>query len=188
MHQGATERLVLSLDQINELRQFSSPTIANAVETFHVRPRQEGVSDSRIRCIFPSLGVVVGYAFTAAILSGQPAPELRKVNRREYWRYVGSFSGPKIGVVQDLSPEPGGAYWGEVNSSLHKALGSQGVITNGTVRDLDEVERIGFHFSHRECRDRMATRTLKISTGRFKFSGCSSDRAICYMRTSMAPL
>ena len=49
--------------------------------------------------------------------------------------------------MQDLSEESGGAYWGEVNSSIHKALGSLGVITSGTVRDLEEVRRIGqFHF------------------------------------------
>jgi regulator of RNase E activity RraA len=137
---------LLSADQLNELRRFSSPTIANAIETFQIRPRLEGLTDSRIRCFFPALGPVVGYACTATILSAQPAPEPRNVDRREYWHYVRSSPEPKISIVQDLSPEPGGAYWGEVNASMHKALGSQGVITNGTVRDLDEVERLEFHF------------------------------------------
>lgn len=135
-----------SLRELDRLRAFSSPTIANAVESFQVRPRLAGVTDARIRCLFPALGPVVGYACTAAIASAEPAAQPRSVSRRKYWEYVRSFAGPRISVVQDLSPTPGGAYWGEVNAGMHKSLGSQGVITNGTVRDLNEVESIGFHF------------------------------------------
>jgi len=137
---------LLTAEELQALRRFPSPTIANAIETFQVRARLEGVTDSRIRCLFPGLGPVVGYACTAIIISGEPAPHVRRVSRRDYWEYLRSFPGPRLSVVQDLSPAPGGAYWGEVNSSLHHALGSQGVITDGTVRDLDEVERLGFHF------------------------------------------
>jgi regulator of RNase E activity RraA len=144
-HTSANGQLLTPV-QLEQLRHFSSPTIANAIETFQVRPRLEGVTDSHFRCFFPGLGPVVGYACTAAIVSGQQAPSPRRASRRAYWEYVRSVPGPRISVVQDLSPTPGGAYWGEVNASLHKALDSQGVITNGTVRDLDEVARIGFHF------------------------------------------
>ncbi len=39
-------------------------------------------------------------------------------------RYVPSIAGAKIVVVQDLDkPETFGSFWGEVNSSIHKALG-----------------------------------------------------------------
>jgi 4-hydroxy-4-methyl-2-oxoglutarate aldolase len=137
---------MLNSQELEALRHFCSPTIANAVETFKVRSRLEGVTDSRIRCLYPNLGPVVAYACTAMIISSEPPPQARRVSRRDYWEYLRSFPGPRISVVQDLSPTPGGAYWGEVNSTMHKALGSQGVITDGTVRDLDEVERLGFHF------------------------------------------
>ncbi len=140
---GAGE--MLSPSELSQLRRFSSPTIANAIETFQVRPRLSGVTDSRIRCLIPGLGPVVGYACTATIISAAPPANPRGVSRRAYWEYVRSFPGPCLSVVQDLSPAPGGAYWGEVNSCLHRALGSQGIITDGTVRDLDEVERLGFH-------------------------------------------
>jgi 4-hydroxy-4-methyl-2-oxoglutarate aldolase len=137
---------ILSISAIAALRRFSSPTIANAIETFQIRPRTEGITGPGLHCFFPSLGPVVGYACTAVILSNQPAPEPRNVDRRRYWEYVRSMPAPRISVVQDLSETPGGAYWGEVNANIHLALGSQGVITNGTVRDLTEVERTGFHF------------------------------------------
>lgn len=136
----------LDASQLEALRQFSSPTIANAIETFGVRGRLDGVSSSEVRCLFPELGPVVGYACTALILSGQAAPSPRKVSRAEYWRYTQDAPGPKITVVQDLSGRPGGAYWGEVNATIHRSLGSQGVITNGAVRDIPEVRKIGFHF------------------------------------------
>jgi regulator of RNase E activity RraA len=136
----------LSEKELQRLRAFSSPTISNAVEFFQVRPRLTGVTDAGIRCLFPRLGTVVGYACTATIVSGEPAVHPRTVSRRAYWEYVSTFPGPRISVMQDLTPVPCGAYWGEINASMHQALGSQGVITNGTVRDLDEVEAIGFHF------------------------------------------
>jgi regulator of RNase E activity RraA len=136
---------ILTEEEVETLRNISSPTIANAVETFGVRGRLQGVTNSGIRCLFPELGPVVGYACTATILSGQPAPNPRNVSRTAYWKYTRDCPAPKITVVQDLSESPGGAYWGEVNSSIHKALGSQGVITNGTVRDIEEVKRTGFH-------------------------------------------
>jgi len=53
---------------------------------------------------------------------------------------------PTVVVIQDLDSEPIGAFWGEVNSNIHKALGAIGTVTNGGVRDLNEVRALGFHF------------------------------------------
>jgi regulator of RNase E activity RraA len=143
---NGTAKRPLDSHQLDSLRRFPTPTIANAIETFEVRPHGEGFTDSRVQCLFPHFGVMLGYACTATIHSAQPAPEPRNVDRRRYWEYIARQQGPKVSVVQDLSEASGGAYWGEVNSSIHQSLGSQGVLTNGTVRDLEEVSRIGFHF------------------------------------------
>jgi 4-hydroxy-4-methyl-2-oxoglutarate aldolase len=136
---------LLNAEELAALQRVCSPTISNAIETFNVRPRGEGVTNSGIRCLFPGLGPVVGYASTALIISGRPALEKRLVSRTEYWEHVRNAPGPRISIVQDLSDTPGGAYWGEVNSNIHLTLGSLGVITNGTVRDLEEVSLAGFH-------------------------------------------
>jgi 4-hydroxy-4-methyl-2-oxoglutarate aldolase len=135
----------LSPPELEVLRRINSPTIANAIETFDVRRRGEGVSDTRIRCQFPEFGVLLGYACTATIVSARPAPARCRVSRTDYWDYTKQFPGPKITVIEDLSKVPGGAYWGEVNASIHLALGSLGVVTNGSARDLDEVRGTGFH-------------------------------------------
>jgi len=128
------------------LRRFNSCTIANAVETFEVMPREFTYTGPGVHCVFPDLGPMVGYACTATIHSGQPAPTPRNVDRKHYWQYTREAIGPKITVIQDLSPVSGGAYWGEVNANIHRALGSQGLLTNGSVRDIDEVKPLGFHF------------------------------------------
>lgn len=127
------------------MRRFSSPTMANALEALGVTPQQAVYTDPSVQCLFPALGPMVGYACTATIVSDQPPTTPRRVWRTQYWEYTQRSPEPRVTVMQDLSARPGGAYWGEVNANLHRALGSQGVITNGTVRDVDEVRDLGFH-------------------------------------------
>lgn len=135
---------LLSNKQIEELCSFNTPTICNAIETFHVRPRLSGVTDTGIRCLFPNRKPIAGYACTAIVETARPPVEPRRVDRRDYWRYLQAAPEPKLLVVEDRSPEPGGAYWGEVNCTMHQSFGCLGLLTNGSVRDLDEVERLGF--------------------------------------------
>ena len=49
-------------------------------------------------------------------------------------------------MIQDLDEPPVGAFWGEVQSNIHRALGCVGAVTNGGVRDLREVEALGFQY------------------------------------------
>jgi regulator of RNase E activity RraA len=52
---------------------------------------------------------------------------------------------PSIAVIQDLDPRPGiGAFWGEVQTTVHKGLGVLGAVTNGSFRDLPD-SAIGFN-------------------------------------------
>jgi regulator of RNase E activity RraA len=135
---------ILKDHELEALGRISSPTIANAIETFDIRPRGEGYTAAGIHCFSPERGVLLGYACTAMIQSGQPAAPTRLVSRTKYWEYVQAAPFPKLSVVQDLSAQPLGAYFGEVNSNIHLALGSMGVITNGTIRDIVEVRNTNF--------------------------------------------
>lgn len=132
---------------LDELAKWNTPTIANAIELFNYRPRNVGFMDPSIKCVFPEFAPIVGHAVTVRIRADQPAPDSRKVNLGEYFDYVMSVPGPRIVVVEDLdSPAAVGSLWGEVNGNRHKAMGCLGCITNGGVRDLDEVREIGFQF------------------------------------------
>ena len=137
----------LSSNQIAALRALSSPTVANAIETFKVRPREAGNLSSEIRGLFPDLGPVVGYAVTAVIRAEHPAPEGKRASTFAWWDYIQTIPAPRIVVMHDLDqPQGQGAFWGEVQANIHKALGCVGVVTDGSVRDLDEVGKLGFQF------------------------------------------
>jgi 4-hydroxy-4-methyl-2-oxoglutarate aldolase len=132
---------------LDELRQWNTPTIANAIELFNVVPRNRGFMNPDIKCIFPEMGVMVGYAVTVRIEADQPAAPGRTVNLGDYFDYIMATPAPRIVVVQDLDQPPAvGSLWGEVNGNRHKAMGCLGTITNGGVRDIDEVREIGFQF------------------------------------------
>lgn len=138
---------VHSPELLDELRQWNTPTIANALELFNIRPRNVGFMNPTIKCIFPEMGVMVGYAVTVTIAADQPAAPGRAVNMGDYFDYVMSTPAPRIVVAQDLDNPPAvGSLWGEVNGSRHKAMGCLGTITNGGVRDLDEVHELGFQY------------------------------------------
>jgi len=133
---------------IDALRKISSPSIANAIETFNVRPRNQGFISSEIRCLFPELGPLVGHAVTA-VIRAEPQPlEGHRSSTFGWWDYVLSIPAPRAIVVHDLDePRGQGAQWGEVQANIHKALGAVGTITDGSVRDLDEVRALGFQFA-----------------------------------------
>lgn len=133
----------LSAEVVSALRRYDSPTLSNAIETFDIRPRDEGFANMEVRDMFPDLGVMVGYAATATIRARVRGDS----NEAALWAHVRSTPGPRVVVVQDLDDPPGhGAMWGEVQSNIFKALGCAGAITDGCVRDLKEVRELGFHF------------------------------------------
>ncbi|MDR7402729.1 MAG: RraA family protein [Armatimonadota bacterium] len=136
---------MLSADQIDALRALSSPTVANAVETFRIRPRESGYLAPGIRALFADLGPVVGYAVTALIRAERPAAPDRRISTFAWWDYLSSLPAPRVVVMHDLDrPQGQGAFWGEVQATIHQALGCVGVVTDGAVRDLDEVRALGF--------------------------------------------
>lgn len=129
-------------DQIAMLKGFDTPTICNALELLVPERRAKGFTTEHLHCADSSLPAFVGFARTATIRaiepSSLPADEMA-AKRAAYYQYVAAGSAPGTVVIQDLDPTPGvGAFWGEVNSAIHKGLGCGGVITNGSVRDLDE--------------------------------------------------
>lgn len=137
----------LSLEELEELRKITTPTILNAIETFDVRPRNAGFMNPEIKCIFPELGSLVGYAATGKLVADRPATEEHEGLNHVMWKHILSMPAPRVVVIQDIDDPPAiGSLWGEVNCTIHKALGCVGTVTNGGVRDLTEVRTMGFHF------------------------------------------
>jgi regulator of RNase E activity RraA len=134
---------LLTPDELETLRRIPTPAIANGIELFDIRPRTAGFMSSQVRCLFPELGPVIGYAVTGVVTA--VSPDGRRVSAPDYWEHVLSIPTPRIAVFHDVDEPVIGAQWGEVFASIHHALGSVGVVTDGGVRDLDEVRALGFH-------------------------------------------
>ena len=129
---------------LRSLERYDSCTLSNAIEKFAVRPRDSGYLPGSIRCIFPETPVMVGRAVTATI---RARGNVARSDDEPLWRHVTSVPGPRVLVAQDLDDPPGcGALLGEVMCSILMALGCVGTVTNGCVRDLNEVRQLGFHY------------------------------------------
>ena len=133
----------LTLADLDALTAFDTPTICNALEIVAPERRLTGYTVKHLHCPFPDLPPMVGYAKTATIrathaneLSGSKARD----QRIGYYEYMASQPQPGISVIQDLDgADVGfGAFWGEVQSTVHKALGLLGVITDGCIRDIPQ--------------------------------------------------
>ena len=140
----------LNETELAALRAWDTPTICNALEITSPERRAIGFTVEPLVCAFPDLAPIVGYARTANIRSVEPStrPGSDMRNQRlNYYRYVAEGPDPTITVIQDMDgPRRGyGAFWGEVQSTIHHSLGCLGVVTDGSVRDIDAVAP-GFQF------------------------------------------
>ena len=137
----------LTPGELLELKRWNTPTIYNGCEQI---TRQDAAHDAfnleEVRDFMPQMGPMVGYAVTVVHEPGNREHPRRTPRAwSEYRQYVASIPGPKIVVVQDLDkPATFGAFWGEVNANIHRALGCVGSITDGAIRDLDEMANAGF--------------------------------------------
>jgi regulator of RNase E activity RraA len=128
---------------LEALARHDTPTICNALEIVAPERRLIGYTTKPLVCPFPDLPPIVGYARTTTIrsvaASGLAAAE-QQSRRLAYYEYVGTGHGPRINVIQDIDGADAGfgAFWGEVQSAVHKALGCLGVITDGSIRDIDQ--------------------------------------------------
>ena len=138
-----------STTDLDALTAFDTPTICNALEQLAPQTRASGYTTRAFVCGFPQMKPVVGYARTATIRSAQPgtlSQAEQNEMRNEYYRSIDAGPRPSIVIIQDVDDHPGtGAFWGEVQSAIHVGLGARGLITNGSVRDLDQWAP-GFQF------------------------------------------
>ena len=139
-------RNILTPEQLDALRRLSTCTMANTIESFDVRLRNTGFTNASVRCVFPELPPMVGYAATARIRCSLPPMEGHAyVDRTDWWNYLLTIPAPRVVVLEDADRSPGlGSFVGEVHANILLALGCVGVVTNGAVRDLHAVEPTRF--------------------------------------------
>ena len=129
---------------LEALREFDTPTICNALELVVPARRAMGFNRRPLFAAFPQMRPVVAFARTAIIRAREPHPRGREQAtqmRLGYYQHIAEEPLPSIAVIQDIdAPDTGfGAFWGEVQTNVHKGLGCAGVVTDGSVRDLDAM-------------------------------------------------
>jgi regulator of RNase E activity RraA len=124
------------------LRRVDTPTICNAIEVVQGKRGFNAFTRGTMICTDPGT-VIVGYAVTAQIAALAPpteAPDVIRARRMAYYRAMHDGPKPSVAVIEDVDfPNCIGAYWGEVNTTIHKGFGMSGALTNGVVRDLGDL-------------------------------------------------
>ncbi|WP_264210803.1 RraA family protein [Leisingera thetidis] len=128
---------------LNLLNKVDTPTVCNAIEVAEGKRGFNAFTRGTMLCSDPDAGAMVGYARTAKIAAVNPPeepPEVIRKRRMDYYRHMALGTGPSITVVEDLDfPHCIGAYWGEINTTVHKGFGINGALTNGVMRDLGDL-------------------------------------------------
>ena len=138
----------MGASNLSVLTRYSTPTVANALELFEIRPRDQGFLLNPFCCLLPDAPPVAGYAATCLVSASKDA--FGKRDSSEYWKHLEQTPGPPIGVIQDLDPEPRkGSFFGEVNVNIHLAFGAAGVVIDGLARDLPEMAATGLQVLYR---------------------------------------
>ena len=122
---------------LDVLKQWDTPTICNGLEIVAPERRAIGFTVQPLVPIEPKLPPIVGLARVGMIRSKEP-PRSKVTDRADWYEYVSRVDLPTIAILQDIDDSAGyGAFWGEVQSTVHRALGCIGCVTNGSYRDLD---------------------------------------------------
>jgi len=125
------------------LRSVDTPTVCNAIEVAQGKRGFNDFTRGTMLCSDPQGGAIVGYAVTAKIAAVEPpteAPDIIRARRMAYYKAMAEGPKPSVAVVEDLDyPHAIGAYWGEVNTTIHKGFGMSGALTNGVMRDLGDM-------------------------------------------------
>jgi regulator of RNase E activity RraA len=130
--------------QLEFLQSIDTPTVCNLIEIVVPERRGHGYTVEHLHCPFPELPPIVGFARTVTFKAKDAVPlgQAGYMQKRlDYLDYVAAPPRPSIMVMEDLDGEyvGYGAFWGEVQSNVHKALGCLGVVTNGSIRDIPMI-------------------------------------------------
>jgi regulator of RNase E activity RraA len=130
-------------DLLKLLRSVDTPTVCNAIEVAQGKRGFNAFTRGTMLCSAPNDPSVVGYAITAKIQAVAPpteAPDVVRARRMAYYKAMADAPYPGVAVVEDTDfPNAIGAFWGEVNTTIHKGFGLSGTLTNGVMRDLGDM-------------------------------------------------
>lgn len=132
---------------IEYLKAVDTPTISNAIETLKVRANSEGFTPLHVRCLFPELGPMCGYAVTAQVETVTLGAKLEEERFVELFEAVENSPKPAVIAFQEIGGSPDYAvHSGEVMATIFSRLGGIGLVSDCAVRDIAEVRALRFHY------------------------------------------
>jgi regulator of RNase E activity RraA len=144
-HEEETGMALLEPAVLAALRGIDSATLANAIEAFNVRDRTEGYVGYGIRCLFPEMGVLAGYAVTATIDTTTPGGPKSRAGAIQLYEALAAAPKPAVVVLEAAGPRlEHSCVVGGIMATIMRRLGAVGLLTNGGVRDLADMRRLGF--------------------------------------------
>jgi len=139
---------------LEALKEFDTPSITNVVATYPANPLCLGLynpwtenwyTDQTIRCMYPELGRLVGYAVTCVY--GLPDPGFKRLTFMDVIDALDASPKPTVLVLeQRFPPEIAGKVGlsgGNMTTAM-KSVGCLGLISNGPSRDIDEIRPMKF--------------------------------------------
>jgi 4-hydroxy-4-methyl-2-oxoglutarate aldolase len=139
--------ITVSAEAFRMLQHVDSPTLSKAIEPHDLRDRLTGYAGYRVRCLFPELGVTLGYAVTAQVDRTSPLPRVNSAPLRELAKRVEESPKPVVLVFQDIGARPGyAATFGYFGVALMKRLGAVALVCDTAVKDVDQVRALGFQY------------------------------------------
>lgn len=133
----------MDAELLDLLRRVDTPTVCNAIEVAQGRRGFNAFTRGTVLASAPGEPAIVGYAATAQISGLAPPtedPATIRARRMDYYRMMAEAPRPSVAVIEDIDfPHCVGAYWGDINTGVHKAFGVSGALTNGVMRDLGSL-------------------------------------------------
>ena len=127
------------------LKRWNTPSVYNGWESITRHDAsKEAFNVEETRDFMPELGPMVGYATVVIEPSKERHKKQRLMPGRNANRYVAHQPGPKVVVIQDKDKPAVIDPSGVVNANIHRSLGCVGTITDGAIRDYDEMKHCGF--------------------------------------------
>jgi regulator of RNase E activity RraA len=147
-------------DIISFLKTIDTPTVSNAIELLDVRPGAEGFTSNAVKCMYPELGPMVGYAVTVQMETMTKMEPRDPHTTMKFYEAIEASPNPVVIVIQEIGGfREFAAHTGDVMTTLVQNFGAIGLVTDCNVRDFNEVKALGFHTfaagvspSHAYCR------------------------------------
>lgn len=141
---------------LEELKAFDTPSITNVVATYPKSPHCLGLyhpwnenwyTDQSLRCMYPELGALAGYAVTCVF--GLPDPGFDRLSFMDVIDALDAAPKPTVLVFQQKFPErlagKVGLAGGNMTTAM-QAVGCVGALSNGPSRDIDEIRPMKFQY------------------------------------------